>query len=303
MEKQIRLISSRDWKNLIVLDACRYDYFEKIHENFFQGGSLKKVHSPASNTIEWCKNTFTEKYQKVVYVSTNPYINSVTEVKGFNAKKYFSEIFDVWKDGWNTQLGTVHPKTVNKAVAKAKSNYPKKRLIIHYLQPHGPYLPLGYMGSDVAGRKFGYGRSKKRYYRIIDFLKAILEKTIGKKMLWKLKCLFSLPPTDPIDPIIKRFGGRGLKKLYMMNLKIVLKYVKQILKKLDGETIITADHGELLGENGLFGHPGGLTHSKLITVPWFEAIDLETTPETSTRKGKRNKIKKRLTDLKRRGKI
>jgi glucan phosphoethanolaminetransferase (alkaline phosphatase superfamily) len=33
--------------------------------------------------------------------------------------------------------------------------------------------------------------------------------------------------------------------------------------------LITADHGELLGENGLYGHPADSDAEKLRKVPWY----------------------------------
>jgi len=39
---------------------------------------------------------------------------------------------------------------------------------------------------------------------------------------------------------------------------------------LEGEIIVTADHGELLGENGEWGHPIGSEKPALRGVPWLE---------------------------------
>lgn len=44
------------------------------------------------------------------YISANPYINSKVAVGGFNAKNHFHRIVDVWRTGWDGELGTVHPK-------------------------------------------------------------------------------------------------------------------------------------------------------------------------------------------------
>jgi len=68
-------IMDEEWDYLIVLDACRYDYFSKLVGTYLQG-KLEKVYSPASCTLEWCKKSFKEYYNDVVYVSANPYINS-----------------------------------------------------------------------------------------------------------------------------------------------------------------------------------------------------------------------------------
>ena len=69
---------------------------------------------------------------------------------------------------------------------------------------------------------------------------------------------------------LQKYGRINLLKAYEMNLRIVLKYVKELTKELSGRTIITSDHGEMLGENNLYGHFAGSTKEILRIVPWFE---------------------------------
>jgi hypothetical protein len=62
-----------------------------------------------------------------------------------------------------------------------------------------------------------------------------------------------------------------LRKAYRNNLKLGLKYTSKLIENLEGKTIVTADHGELLGEFGIYGqHPLYLPASKLRIVPWLE---------------------------------
>lgn len=55
---------------------------------------------------------------------------------------------------------------------------------------------------------------------------------------------------------------------YEENLEIVLQHAEELAENLDGKTVITADHGELLGEKGLFSHPNKFEAKKLRKVPW-----------------------------------
>ena len=65
-------IFRENWKNLIILDACRYDFFKKA--NYIRG-TLQKTFSVASHTLPFCRKTFTkEKYDDIVCISTNPFI-------------------------------------------------------------------------------------------------------------------------------------------------------------------------------------------------------------------------------------
>jgi len=56
-----------------------------------------------------------------------------------------------------------------------------------------------------------------------------------------------------------------VRKAYLSNLELVLKYAVQVV---DGRTLITSDHGELLGILGRVGHPTDLNHPKLRQIPW-----------------------------------
>lgn len=223
---QKTLIERMDWDVLIVLDACRYDYFVRLNTI---KGRLIMVRSPGSCTIDWLKAVFT-KYYDLTYISANPMVNSKTDVFGFNATKHFKKVIDVWDWGWRDDLGTVPPWNVNIAVLK----HMDKKMIIHYLQPHGPWI--GQPRLTLTG--------------------------------------FRTPPLadEKIAEMVKKgeISVKTLRKAYEGNLKLVLKYVEQLIKKLPHRRIvITSDHGELLGEEG-FLHPCGSNHPILREVPWLE---------------------------------
>jgi hypothetical protein len=52
----------------------------------------------------------------------------------------------------------------------------------------------------------------------------------------------------------------------------VLDSVKTLLRSVDGSVVITADHGNLLGEFGLYGHPDYVPAPALKRVPWCRTI-------------------------------
>jgi len=59
--RQEHLINKQEWDFLIVLDACRYDYFAKMYQEFFLG-ELKKVISSGIDTLSWLKHTFRKNF-------------------------------------------------------------------------------------------------------------------------------------------------------------------------------------------------------------------------------------------------
>lgn len=284
-------IMEEEWDYLIILDACRYDFFSKLYKNYLNG-ELKKVISPSSWTPDWCKESFKNRYDDVIYISANPYINSQVEIKGFDAKKHFYKIIDVWNNGWSDELGSVHPSDMNKAVKSVMDNFLGKRLIIHYLQPHGPYLgynpKIGYQKPNISlGRVLvGINKRKRKQFltfrrtlfkdKFVNILKGLVKQFLGtcriSKITLHLRKSLNLPPIDPMDAVQRVVGDIGLRELYIENLEIVLKYVSELVNEFHGTILITSDHGELLGENGYYGHGPGIPHSNpfLVEVPWLE---------------------------------
>jgi len=68
---------------------------------------------------------------------------------------------------------------------------------------------------------------------------------------------------------------KELRRAYRENLKLVLEEVARLQDELVGKTVITADHGELLGERSQpipireYGHPGGTYLEQLVKAPWI----------------------------------
>ena len=65
-----------------------------------------------------------------------------------------------------------------------------------------------------------------------------------------------------------------VRTAYRENLDRVMAEMEHLLDELDGRTVVTADHGELLGERSSplpyreYGHPWGTYMEKLVKVPW-----------------------------------
>jgi len=274
-----------EWDHLVVLDGCRYDYFSKMYGAYMEG-RLEMGLSLGSNTVEWRDNSFPECYGDVVYVSANPYINSRVSVKGFKAWDHFHRVVDVWDWGWDAELGTVHPRKVNEAARIALEEYPDKRLIIHYLQPHCPYVGLqpkgtGYPSQSPASSTVLDGTLSAQKLptirrRALGLTTSLAKSTLLGRVrvvteghLWRLRESLGLPPETPMDAVRRTGGVAGLREAYARNLELVLTYASELLRGLDGNVAVTADHGELLGESGRFSHGYGREESLLLEVPWF----------------------------------
>ncbi|MEF8826793.1 MAG: hypothetical protein V5A27_10735, partial [Halapricum sp.] len=59
-------------------------------------------------------------------------------------------------------------------------------------------------------------------------------------------------------------------ELYEENLRIALESVAELTEELDGKVVVTADHGEAFGEQGIWEHHIETHIPPLVEVPWLE---------------------------------
>ena len=316
MENKTVKVMEERWDYLIVLDACRYDLFEKLYRNYLPGANLSVRKSIGSATVEWRDKSFPEFYDSVVYVSSNPYINSDKDIKGFCGGDHFYKTIDVWKTGWDHQRGTVLPATVTLEALKAIHANPDKRIIIHYLQPHAPYLKFGsecrgfpipdlqkktvLWGIDITENK---SIRKKIYHILLPIMKRF--KRFGNHSDWMLSQFLGLAPCTPMDAVRRRYGNEGLLRAYQENLQEVLKEVAVLLACLSGTIVVTSDHGECLGEQQLYSHDLNSQHPLLRNIPWYQIQqEGKSIPEAMLKEGMQKnedasevEIENRLRDL------
>jgi len=262
-------VMEEGWDYLIVLDACRYDTYREVVD-----WEANYAISGATSTGKWLKWTFTEKYDDVIYIAGNPHFASVNLRKrlGFNP---FYMVEEVWNYGWDNRLKTVPPEQVTNAALETLRKYPEKRMIIHYMQPHHPYIG----DNDLLAMDEG------TLHNLED--------------LWARQ--FSITPLQLAKQ--GKLPIERVKKAYDENLGIVMKEVRRLERELPGRVILTADHGEAFGEYGQYGHGGKLRLEALVKVPWAVLKDEKKQafhPEPGV---ERRKLQDRITRLKESGKL
>jgi hypothetical protein len=234
-EEAVSVFQKEDWENLIILDACRSDlYFESTDID------SSRI-TLGSNSAEYFKKNFSEgEYDNVVYVSANPHVhNSVFEdLTGRKSDEVFHEVFHVYQTDWHKELGTVKPSSMIEKTITARKLFPEKKIISHFMQPHHPFIQ----------NPVGEGFSKK-----LD--------------------------NEELEVEVWRLGEKGeisqeeLWKRYKGNLEYTLEEVEKLVSNITGKTVITSDHGNHVGENGLYGHPFNAKTRPLREVPWHVMDD------------------------------
>jgi len=225
----------RDWDNLVILDGCRYDTFE---EESTLPGELSAVISRGSMTVEFLEGNITdESMLDTVYITGNGQFYHNSE----DLSASFYEVENVWSDSrfWNEENHTVLPETMAERGLEAAEQYPNKRLIVHFIQPHYPFVD-----SEIE----------------ID--DAFDPETPG---FW-MRLLRGKVDVDEDD----------VREAYQNNLRLALPHVETLLTELPGKTVVTSDHGNMLGEKASpipvrdWGHPRGIYTEELVKVPWLE---------------------------------
>lgn len=230
----------RDWDTLILLDACRYDLFRA--ENTIDG-RLSSVRSNASSSDEFfAKNIEGRAHGDLVYYSANPHID--------NVDASFHDLYRLWEgETWDEENGTVLPGDAVDKVINTADEYDDKRIILHMMQPHRPFL--GERAADFAQSGFartGVTRAPGEDPDIAFWWHRIEDEKLDKKQVMRL---------------------------YRDTLRVALPHVQRLADYLPGKTVVSADHGNIFGDRGMFGqrlygHPSYTHHPKLVTVPWLE---------------------------------
>lgn len=270
------------WDNLIILDACRYDFFKEAYIKRNIKGILYEKKSRGSHTVSFLLENFRNmKYSDIVYITANPHVDLLLKDK-------FHKIISVWKDGWDEKEKTVLPKTMFEYALEAKMNYPKKKLIIHFMQPHYPYI----------GYKFGHNtieKLRKPQQNRKSFMKR--RKNNSFLTLYSAKIYSSIEKKTHI-------------RVYKANLELALDYVEKLIETLPGTIIITSDHGEAFGERifpflpfKLFGHHRRFKIPILLKIPWLKFKSPYESARFSSDIVERLKIRNKVQNFKKDGLI
>ena len=237
-------VLAEDWDNLLILDACRYDMFA---DRDWHAGRLERRRSLGSNTPEFLQENFVgEDLLDTVYVTGNPQVDVYLTDECY-------DIVSVWETDWDDDLQTVPPGPVTRAALDAHERYPDKRIVVHYMQPHYPFI--GDRTREEIGTQSGIELSRRLATGAGDADR-------DAPTVWERLAQDEL-------------AFETVWEAYVENLELVIPEVERLLEAFSGRTAVTSDHGNMAGERvgflplRLYGHPPGIHTPELVTVPWF----------------------------------
>jgi len=229
-------VMEEDWDNLIILDACRYDAFVTAWANRETlDGELKQVRSKAPFTNEFLRENVHQRD-----LTDTVYVTSSPHLHKTNDGVYqpIEANFAAVDHVWKHE-DRFDPGLLVDRTKKALEKHPNKRIIAHMIPPHQPY----------------FGESA-------DELEEIL--TSYEIENWKGMVANEIPVDDEL-----------IWRAYAENIAVAMRHTEDLVDALDGKTVVTADHGQLLGDREFplpikgYGHPS-LFVDELLNVPWLE---------------------------------
>lgn len=251
-------VMERDWDNLIILDACRYDAFSTVDR---LEGELQQIVSQGSHSRDFIDSTFKGKtFDDTVYVSGNVKAADLDDDVFHRMVLTYSDEYSTGEyKPFKERYRRYSPEAVYDLAIQNYEEFQDKRLIVHFMQPHAPYL--GPKAEEMRerftaeyGLRFKAWESREEYDEDATYTEHL------------------------ISAVEEGYGSpEELWEVYIENLHLVLDYVEQLLKQIEGKTVITADHGELFGDptdhlyfGRKFAHTKDVYVPELRMVPWFE---------------------------------
>lgn len=245
-------VMAEDWDVLVVLDACRYDTFRAYSD---LRGRLETRRSRGAATEEFVEHNFRTAHHDTVYVTANPHVTRL-------AADRFHDIRNVWQSDWDDDLNTVRPEPVVKTTLDVATEYPDKRIVVHFMQPHHPFI----------------GKQARAELPMVGGNQHAVDGKSGAPTVWE-------------------YARRGeveteaIQAAYRENLQVVLPHVQELVETVTGRTVVTSDHGNLFAEQPFrvsplgrprFSHPPGCTAKPLVTVPWLVCPSSDRRPVTES---------------------
>ncbi|WP_147439952.1 LTA synthase family protein [Haloarcula sp. Atlit-7R] len=299
-----------DWDLLIILDGCRADLMWEVEDEYDFLNDRGQLTSVGSTTIEWLENTIqnapSSEIEQTAYITGNP--NSVVAFRfsfpnncscGKELDPAYDDVYhsgtttcsacgeahegdriiptdhldEVWRSQWNNELGTILPRPITDAAIRYGRTNDFDRLIVHYMQPHHPFISI----PDVDRGTYIEAGDEDRVQRTETIWEQLQSGELTEDFVWHH---------------------------YAENLRCVLNDVALLLDNIDADSaVITSDHGNAIGEYGVYGHLANVPLPCLVDVPWYRttANDAGDYDPGSSREDRENltsnDVKDRLADL------
>jgi hypothetical protein len=261
---------------LVTVDSLRLDHYEVMeHTRAFLGPSHQRAFSTATATLGAFPTMMTGRYD--AQHSINPSESWVTEIDdpcfGATANRLTAGRYG-YDGGFDTFQSPI-----------SRGEESLKDRIASYVPTGFPYRVASKLWS--AWQQYTPSPTQKSFRPACDLIDDFLqwEREYSDWFAW----LHLMEPHHPYDPdgsTLSRAQAQALSReaiasndpeqpeqvrdLYMTEVRETDQQLSRLWDTIPEETqvIFAADHGELLGEDDVWGHPGQMFHSDIIRIPF-----------------------------------
>lgn len=270
-----KTILDEDWDLFIVLDACRYDLMAELADEY--DFDVQRQTSYAASSQDWLQKTFYESPSPTEWLAIipslfrDPYQNDLIA-----STLDHREVDDVAYISGNPQSDMLDGEAFRHLDEPWREDWDRSD---GFLDPRVlTDRAINYLRRDSADRTIVHYMQPHEPFRSLPD---------GDDTVWqRLQC--------------GEISCEEMWEGYLDNLRWGLNEVELLLKNVDAETvIISADHGNSLGEYGFYGHRPYLPLSGMREVPWVEttATDEETHEPTLQSRDETHDAEELLKDL------
>jgi len=274
---------SREWDVLVILDACRVDQMQAVADEYDCVGEVNSVWSQASCSIDWIRKTFRghpERAAECAYITANPFADHDTaDAPSADLRELPMAQFEpLYEYEWaevpappaspRGAIATVPPEVVTEYAIDAwrrRRETGAKRMIVHYMQPHEPYITHPEWGSGD--------------HELLEDLVYGDADMVGQSVWQAIR-------DGETDVTVAELWQAGVE-----NLRWVMDDIQQrLVTNCDAEIVLSADHGNAMGEWGEWHHPPGAIAPSVRKVPWVRVAgrDDETVQPSLAREDSRD---------------
>lgn len=244
-----------EWDVCLVLDGCRLDAFRAVADEYDwlpDAEAVGSIWSVGSMSPEWISRTFFDRpdeAQRAGYLSANPFTVKenyrpyprlpVTEADVGHLDPALGE----WvQDDPDLGISTVPPDALTDRTIDAwrrRDELDIDRLVVHYMQPHTPFLTRPQWFGDSRNLD-AFGEPNRDDDNERDVWLRVRDGELSQSEVW---------------------GA------YLDNLRWVLNSIETLRHNCDATVAITSDHGQGLGEWGVWSHPPDTHTPQVREVP------------------------------------
>ncbi|QLG48854.1 hypothetical protein [Natrinema halophilum] len=240
-------VFDREWDVLVLLDACRIDLMAEVAAGYdwlpapaaVEAGAIDSV---AGSSKAWLRRTFLDTHAEEVantaYVTGNPFSAVI-----LGDDHRLGRLDEVWRYAWDDDHGSVRPDPITDRAISVCRDGDFDRVIVHYMQPHIPFLEHPNIHAANHDDRWDAPDSfVDPDRRGLDAWRRIQRGELDRDEVWEA---------------------------YADNLRLGLESVDALRRNVNGALIVSSDHGNALGERGVWGHPD-VPVSGIRVVPWIE---------------------------------